>query len=196
MRADLQFAKNIFILTGANRDLERFGGIDFWKTRLFLGGSVNTSRRISVGGYFTQGDQVRYLSDPFLGRGGNSSLYITLRPFTRLQSQINVTTSRLVDPRLEIATNVFDVKLYRAQTTYQFSDRLLARNITEYNSFDKTLGLNLLVTYRVNAGTVFYLGYDDRYKQGRLISETLFPTTGYERTNRAFFTKLQYLFRY
>ena len=65
-----------------------------------------------------------------------------------------------------------------------------------YNSFDKTLGLNLLVTYRVNAGTVFYLGYDDRYRQGRLISETLFPTTEYERTNRAFFTKLQYLFRY
>ena len=43
---------------------------------------------------------------------------------------------------------------------------------------------------------LFYLGYDDRYKQGRLISETLFPTPQYERTNRAIFTKLQYLFRY
>ena len=46
------------------------------------------------------------------------------------------------------------------------------------------------------ACALFYLGYDDRYKQGRLISETLFPTTEYERTNRAIFTKLQYLFRY
>ena len=45
-------------------------------------------------------------------------------------------------------------------TTYQLTDRLLVRNISEYNMFDRTFGLNLLLTYRVNAGTVFYIGYD------------------------------------
>jgi len=101
---------------------------------------------------------------------------------------------------------VFDVKILRALSTYQFTDRFLLRNITEYNTFDKRLGLNLLFTYRVNAGTAFYIGYDDHYRQGDLIfddlngdgyTEQVFPAvTALQRTNRALFTKFQYLFRY
>ena len=53
------------------------------------------------------------------------------------------------------------VSCFRALSTYQFTERFLFRNISEYNTFDKTLGLNFLFTYRVNAGTVFYIGYDD-----------------------------------
>ena len=56
------------------------------------------------------------------------------------------------------------------------------------NSFDGTLGTNLLVTYRINALRVFYVGYDDRYQQEDL--------TALRRTNRAFFTKLRILFLY
>jgi hypothetical protein len=33
--------------------------------------------------------------------------------------------------------------------------RLWLRNITEFHTFDDALDLNLLFTYRVNAGTVF-----------------------------------------
>jgi hypothetical protein len=88
------------------------------------------------------------------------------------------------------------VKIYRALTTYQFTDRLTARNITEINSYTGSLGINLLATYRVNAGTVFYVGYDDRYQQGDKFETLRFPTARYQRTNRAIFTKLQYLFRY
>jgi hypothetical protein len=58
-----------------------------------------------------------------------------------------------------------------------------------------TIFQNFLVTYRVNSGTVFYVGYDDRFKQGDAISPTLFPDSSYRRTNRAVFTKFQYLFR-
>ena len=52
---------------------------------------------------------------------------------------------------------------------------------------------------------MFYVGYDDRYQQGDLIrrdvngdgiDDRYFPTTSMLRTNRALFTKLQYLFRY
>lgn len=70
------------------------------------------------------------------------------------------------------------------------------RNITEYNTYDRTVAANLLLTYRVNAGTVFYVGYDDHYQQGDKIEDVLLATRRYERTNRAIFTKLQYLFRY
>jgi hypothetical protein len=192
---NVQFAKNISVSAGANRDMERYGGINFHKTRGFFSGSISTSRRASVGGFYSGGDQIRYVTDdPFLGRGGSASLFVTLRPVSRLQSQIDVIASDLRDPRNR--TEVFNVKIYRALTTYQFTDRLLARNITEYNSRNRTSAVNVLASYRINAGTVFFVGYDDHLQQGHTISAELFPTNELRRTNRAFFTKLQYLFRY
>ena len=113
-------------------------------------------------------------------------------------------TNRFID-RLNNDTPVFDVKIFRALTTYQFTNRLLVRNISEYNSFDKKLGFNFLITYRLNAGTVFYAGYDDRYQRGNKIerdldgngiNDRLFQSNDLQRTNRAVFVKLQYLFRY
>jgi hypothetical protein len=189
-----QFARNIFFNAGANREMERFRGIEFWKSRMNIGGGVNTSRKVGFGGFFNKGEQIRYTAAPFLGRSTGYRGFLTLRPSPRLQSELNLESSRLVDPRTN--AEVFDVKIFRALTTYQFTDRMLARNITEFNTYDKTLGVNFLFTYRVNSGTVFYAGYDDRYRQGYTINELLYPTTAYERTNRAIFTKLQYLFRY
>ena len=200
------FAKNINLNVDVRRDMERFGGINFDKTGYSFGGGVNTSRKYSFGGFFRYGDEIRYTATPFLGRGGGGGIFITARPVARLQSEINLNTSRLIDPR-NGDEPVFDVKIVRALTTYQFTDRLLLRNIAEYNTFQKTVGLSVLATYRVNAGTVFFIGYDDHYRQADLlfgddvdgdgISDQMFPQDmTLRRTNRAFFTKLQYLFRY
>jgi hypothetical protein len=195
---NVQFASNIFVNASYARSMERFGGIDFSKASYTLFGQVNTSRRLSIGGGVQPADQISYnFLDPtqsFLGRGKVYATYVTLRPISRLQSQIRVNGSRLVDPRSDRL--LFDVKLFRALTTYQFTPRLLLRNITEFNTFDKTLAANLLVTYRVNSGTVFYVGYDDHYRKGEAIDPVRFPADRWQRTNRAIFTKLQYLFRY
>ncbi len=72
------------------------------------------------------------------------------------------------------------------------------RNIAEYNTFDKKVDLNVLFAYRVNGGTVFYVGYDDHYQQEDLIEDfekQRFGSGRYRRTNRALFTKSQILFR-
>jgi hypothetical protein len=177
-----------------DRDMERYGGIDFEKTRIGFGGGVNTSRKISFGGFMNTGDQIRYVDNPFLGDGLNYQVFTTVRPFTRLQADINLNTSRLIEPHTNLL--LFDIKIWRIQATYQFSDRLLLRNIFDFNTYDKTTGGNILLTYRVNAGTAFYVGYDDRYKQGNLIDPLLFPTSQMLRTNRAVFAKMQVLFRY
>ena len=59
------------------------------------------------------------------------------------------------------------------------------------------MGLNFLFTYRVNAGTAFYIGYDDHYRQREQFDDQVNITdSGYVQTNRAVFTKFQYLFRY
>ena len=61
------------------------------------------------------------------------------------------------------------------------------------NTYDETLGLNFLLTYRVNSGTAFYVGYDDHYRQRAQFEDQVNITgTGYQQTNRAIFTKFQY----
>jgi hypothetical protein len=112
---------------------------------------------------------------------------------------VDLNTSRFTDIRVG-AKEVFHVKILRALSTFTFTDRMLIRNITEYNSYSRKLGLNILLNYRLNALTVFYAGYDDHYRQADLIPDLMddefFPATAFRRTNRAIFMKLQYLFRY
>ena len=151
---------------------------------------------------FKGGDQIFYDSvDPYLGREVGSSFRVTMRPASSLQANLSLTTSNFTDPRNNDA-QVFNIKITRLQTTYQFTDRFLVRNITEYDTFDTQFDFNLLFTYRVNGGTVFYVGYDDHYRQERFIDgldpieDQLFLSDEFRRTNRAIFTKLQYLFRY
>ena len=61
------------------------------------------------------------------------------------------------------------MKILRATTTYQVTERLGLRNITEFDSLNKKLDFNMLATFRINAGTVFFVGYDDHYRRANLI---------------------------
>ena len=191
---DFTFARNVRFGVGAERAMERFRGVDFWKWQQTATFNIAASRRFTVSGDARWGDQVRFIATPFLGRSTGGSLSANLRPVSRLQSQVSVALSRLLDPRTD--GEVFDIKIFRALTTYQFTERLLLRNIMEYNTFARTLAANVLVTYRVNSGTVFFIGYDDHYQQGDLIDSQRYPTTAFQQTNRAVFTKFSYLFRY
>ena len=131
---NFSFAKNISFNTSIDREMERFGGIDFHKTRSRFFGNIATSRRISFGGGFNRGDESFFdPENPYLGRESGLFSFINVRPISRLRSQININTSRFTDPRNQDEL-VFDVKIFRALTTYQFTERLLFRNISEYNN--------------------------------------------------------------
>jgi hypothetical protein len=189
----MQFAKNINVSADYNGGMERYLGIDFRRNRMSLSGSVGTSRKMSFTGSFSTGDQIRFISTPFLGSGTTWDMGTTLRPVPRFQSQISLATSQFIDRRDD--SEVFNIKIFRAQTTYQFTDRLLVRNISQYNTLDKTFDGNILITYRVNGGTVFFVGYDDHYREGIQVNADLFAADPWRRTNRSIFAKLQYLFR-
>ena len=203
--ANFGFARNINANADISRELERFGGVNFYKTRYRFFGVIAAFRPASFGLGGAGGEQVFYDDDnPYLGDDRGWNAFVNLRLIPQLESRINIDTNRFTDPR-NADDLVFDVNIFRALTTYQFTDRFLLRNISEYNSFDKKLGLNFLFTYRVNAGTVFYVGYDDRFQQGDRIEfdpdgdgalVRPFDTMDLTRTNRAIFTKFQYLFRF
>ena len=187
------FQNGIIVTGNLNRDMERFLGHEFYKTTYFVGGGVNASRKVAMGTMFTWGDQVFFSDAPFLGRSVNATIFAAVRPMARLNADLLFISSRFRDPFSN--DQIFDVKIGRALTTYQFTNRLSIRNILEYNAFTTQLAVNFLATYRVNSGTVFFVGYDDHYQQGHLIDATLYPGSQFQQTNRAFFTKISYLFR-
>ena len=190
------FAKNITLSTNVARTMELYRGIDFHKTNWSVSGNVNTSQKVLLSASFTSGDEIRFIANPFLGRLMDYSLTATFRPYSRLQSVLKLDANRFRDPVNH--AQEFHVTIMRSTTTYQFTPRFLIRNITELNAgvgSNHTLFENILLTYRVNSGTVFYLGYDDRYKDGNAVNAQIFSDPTYRRTNRAVFTKIQYLFR-
>ena len=195
-RADmsLRFARNVFFRADAQREMERFQGVDFHKTRFSMRNGINTSRRFSLFYGIDWGEQIRFVENPFLGRMFDYNISLTVLPTSRLNTQFRLDTARFSD--MHTGGLVFDVKILRAFTTYQFTDRLLVRNILEHNTGNGKVGINLLFTYRVNAGTAFYIGYDDRLQEGIYLDRERFYNRDLQRQQRAFFTKLQYLFRY
>ena len=190
---NLEFVRSVRFSGGLTRDLERFGGIDFYKTGFSFSGLIS-SQVLSVNASVNRGDGIFFSDTPFLGRSTAGTIGLFYRPTSRLRTELRTIFSRFLDPADD--ATIFDVKIYRWRATYQFTDRLLARHILEHNTLNGTLGNNVLLTYRINAGTVAFLGYDDRYQEGLQIDEGFFPTNRLERTNRAFFTKISYLFRY
>ena len=198
---NFSFAGNISFSTDVNRNMERFLGTKFEKTRFSVRTNVNTSRSYSFSGSLRVGDEILYSADPTLGHQVAWSLSAQVRPTASISTRLNLNATRLTIDSVE----EFAVKILRATTTYQVTEKLGLRNITEFNSLDKELDFNLLATYRIDAGTVFFVGYDDHYQQADLIegdrdgdgfNEQLFFTENLRRTNRAVFVKLQYLLRY
>jgi len=192
------FARNISFSANYSRQMERYREVDYDKNTWSVTGSVNSNRKISFSANYADGDEIRFTTNPFLGRGRDYGTTVSFRPTARLQSALRLSASRFLDERTDDIAKVFDVKIVRSTTTYQFTARLLLRSISEFNvgeGSDHTIFQNLLVTYRVNSGTVLYVGYDDRFRQGNAINDDVFTGTAYQRTNRAVFTKLQYLFR-
>jgi hypothetical protein len=191
---NIQFARNINAQATYHRLMERYRNIDFDKNRVTVSGTINASRRVSFTGKLDQGDEIRFVVNPFLGHNRIYSASSIIRPFSRLQATINLDTTDFTDPRTG-SPQAFNIKILRVLTTYQFTPRLLVRSIVQRNTFNRTLDNNVLMTYRVNSGTAFYLGYDDHFAEGSTINPTYFDPTAFARTNRAIFTKLQYLFR-
>ena len=191
--ANFSFRNNMAITGFVSRDLERYGEVDFRKTGVGFFGVIS-SRTVSLYGGYNWGDGILYSDSPYLGRSTIGNVNVRYQPTTRLRTEFTMISSDFTNPLDGV--DVFNVKIFRTRTTYQFTERLLLRHIAEHNTQSVTVGNNILFTYRINAGTVVFAGYDDRFQRGSRIDSILFPTTALQRTNRAVFGKISYLFRY
>jgi len=145
---------------------------------------------------------------PFLGRATEAELQLTVRPTPGLRVD-----QAAIESRLDTwsGARVFTERQFRTKVNYQFSRFLSLRAIVDYKAEfgDTTLakiedkrkwGADLLLTYLVNPGTAFYVGYTDRYENlaiGPGSPPSLFRSRSPDLSvGRQVFVKLSYLWRF
>jgi len=149
--------------------------------------SSNFSEPVQAGFYVEVGPHVARNEDPaVLGDGLNYTAWVDIKPFSRLKIEQVYRYSEL--KRQDNGEEIFQGFIYRAKANYQFSREMFLRLVVQYDDFGERLDIDPLLSYKLNAFSIFYIGstmnYYDLDKSNEL---TL--------TSRQYFAKFQYLFR-
>ncbi len=171
---------------------ERFRGSYFTKmNRLMIDVSTDPMNELTLSGHVDFGKYVNRQENPTLGEGYNISADATLKPTARLKMSLSYNYSTLSSA--EGSEEFFSGDIYRLKGNYNFSKKLFARLITQYNSFSEQLQIYPLVYYKANPFTKFYIGMTDNLNHYNQSGPNGY--TGFKETNRQFFVKFQYLIR-
>ncbi len=185
---NVQMKGQTFLNGGFRRTDERFDGTRY--------GSLNTgwisvssaySERANVGVSVNGGDWVlRQFGAGQVGTGFSMGLNGELKPTQRLVIQPSVAYQRMVG---EAGDELFAGYITRSRINYQFTRELNARLVVQYDDFSESLSFEPLIMYRLNPLSILYIGSTHGYDSFDQ------PHGGFQRTDRQFFLKLQYLFR-
>jgi len=149
--------------------------------------NTNFSEVVAGGIDFMFGEFIRRTDDPFVGYGHELKLNSTVKIGSQLVLETDFDRRQLSEGRG--GPEVFDTYVLRNEAAYQFTRRLFLRLVSQYNSDEDRLEIDPLVSYKINPFTVFYAGstHDVVDFDG---------PHGWTQTDRQFFVKFQYLWRW
>ena len=177
--------RGTFISAGLSRNFERYEGVDFWRNNFRTWIRSEPLSWLTGGVNFSVGESIYYDENPYLGYKYSYGLNLTLKPITNLRlfyEYKNDTFFKTKGGELEYKINVLTQRI-----SYQITRHLSIRLITDYNDYDKEIYNSLLLSYQLNPGTVFYLGFDD--------NQTKDESGIYRIEGRSVFVKFSYWWR-
>jgi hypothetical protein len=164
--------------------------------RVTFSASTRPSETLGLAAEFEIGRSIRRTfvaaEEPFLGRIVNLSLEATLKLLTRLTLENDLSYARMKEP--DVDTLVYDGWILRNRLDLQVSREASVRVVTEYDSFDDRFAFEPLLTYRLNAFSVLYLGMADEYLRHAFSADVMEPRE-WDLEGRQIFGKIQYLLR-
>ena len=171
---------------------ERFGGVQFdnaWNLHTCV--HSTPSKYLALGCYFNYGKQIARRKLVF-GHETNTGFWFDVRPVDRLLMEYSYSYSTSND--IDTDESLWKGFLYWSRISLQMSRRLSLRVVTQYDDFYESWDVDPMLTYRLNAFSVFYVGTTYRYDTyDGLGPHGLDNTT--RLSSRQFFMKLQYLFQ-
>jgi Domain of unknown function (DUF5916) len=199
---------------------ERFNNINFRRTDTGFGGHSEYFKRALFDWGYNWGTRINYNPptgvNAFLGTGGELQATVTFRPVSRIKwdeiySLSHMRTTANSFSTVESPATVFVSHLVRSRINYQYNRQLSLRVIVDYNATLRNAALfnldrqkrvtgDVLLTWLLHPGTAFYIGYTDSLENLALtpgdpntVIRTNLPSTT---TQRQFFAKMSYLFRF
>ncbi|UCC71484.1 MAG: carbohydrate binding family 9 domain-containing protein [Gemmatimonadota bacterium] len=171
-----------------SRSRERFRGLMFDdQDNWVLVVQSGFSEILRPGIVVTHGERIARSTDPPApGVGTNLEAWFDLKPLTQWVIQPSLQYSELHDP--DTGEEFFSGYILRLRTIFQFTREFFVRLVVQYDDFDRALSIEPLVTYRLNAFSMFYIGSTHAYLDYD-------DPSGFTQTERQFFAKFQYLFR-
>ncbi len=175
---------------------ERFHGHDYRGIRRWeIDVDSKFSETLGLGAFASYGSRIaRNLDTPVLGDGLDASAWSTLKPTERVTLETNWDYQEL--HYQEHGGVIFAGYVLRNKLNLQFSREWFLRLVVQYDSFQRSLSLEPLLSYRINAFSAVYLGSSHRAQDVQLMGSGGPPSrTEFREDRRQFFFKLQYLFR-
>ncbi len=175
-----------------------------YSTEIFLGEKFNTSSFSIIGRsqltkqfYFDlsykYGKKIRYVTDPYQGKGSNVSASLIYQPSSQLYSSLSLVFRDFYTDSTGVKE--FDYNIIRSKNTFQFNKYLFFRAIVEYHSLQKELRTDFLASFTYIPGTVIHLGYGSIYDKKKWQNDDYVDSDRFIETNRVFFFKTSYLWR-
>lgn len=173
---------------------EVFLGRRFGADGISLSARNQFSKSFTLQGSYWRGQGIRYVAEPFQGRGSTASLTATLQPTENLAWTLAWSHADFF--RSGSGEKVYDYHIYRSRLVYQVDRYLFFRAVLEYNAYRKQLLTDFLASYTYIPGTVLYLGYGSLYRKQAWEAGEYRPASSLLEMQRGLFFKASYLWRF
>ena len=176
-----------------------------YATEVFLDEKFNRSgARIIASSQFTKqlffrltynyGKKIRYADNPYQGSGNDASASMTYLPWKKLHLSLSIIYSDFT--RDSDSVKEYDYTIVRSRSTFQVNKYIFIRGIVEYNSFREQWVTDFLASFTYIPGTVIYIGYGSLYEKIQWAGDEYVPSDTYLETQRGFFFKASFLWRF
>ncbi|UCE42842.1 MAG: carbohydrate binding family 9 domain-containing protein [Candidatus Aminicenantes bacterium] len=132
--------------------------------------------------------------DPYQGYGNRLMGYIQFQPIEKLNFGLNIAYVDFF--RKSDKKKIYDYAIIRSRNTFQANKYLFLRAILEYNSFRDRLTLDTLISFTYIPGTVIYAGYGSAFEKIEWDGFDYRESDNFHDTQRGYFFKVSYLWRF
>jgi hypothetical protein len=182
-RVDWILGHEVYVGRKFNRDSYRF----MFQTQL--------SKHLYLEGMFRRGGMIFYdPADPYQGYGNQAEVSAEYQPLEKLSfglSYAYVDFYRESDHQ-----KVYNYGIVRSRNTFQVNKYLFLRAIFEYNTFYRRLTTDGLISFTYIPGTVIHIGYGSAYEKLEWTGGEYIESQRFLETQRGFFFKVSYLWRW
>ena len=153
------------------------------------------TKHLYLEGLFRRGGLIYYdPADPYQGYGNRAQVYAEYQPLEKFSFGLSYTYIDFY--RKSDRQKVYDYGIVRSRNTFQINKYLFIRAIFEYNTFYSRLTTDGLISFTYIPGTVVHVGYGSAYEKLEWTGSEYVESRRFLETQRGFFFKVSYLWRW